>query len=136
MLWQQTFEDKSFVYVTQQCFALLPQVNFPTYNLNFHWRLSFKKVFYFNNEFKSSGPLTVSKNLALVWNIWPWVNFMFSILSSFIPTTQIAAMLHHFSPLCCLYEYSIFIDCRTCRTCNAGINEQATRILIFTGYFL
>ena len=24
--------------VTQQCFALLPQVNFPANNLNFHWR--------------------------------------------------------------------------------------------------
>ena len=26
---QQTFENKKFVDITQQCFALLPQVNFP-----------------------------------------------------------------------------------------------------------
>ena len=26
-----------FVDITQQCFALLPQVNFPAKNLNFHW---------------------------------------------------------------------------------------------------
>ena len=31
---QQTFENKKFVGITQQCFALLPQVNFPTKNLN------------------------------------------------------------------------------------------------------
>ena len=35
---QQTFENKKFVAITQQCFALLPQVNFPTNNLNFQWR--------------------------------------------------------------------------------------------------
>ena len=32
---QQTFENKN---ITQQCFALLLQVNFPTNNWNFHWR--------------------------------------------------------------------------------------------------
>jgi hypothetical protein len=38
-LWcQQSFEKKKFVDITQQCFALLPQVNFPANNLNFHWR--------------------------------------------------------------------------------------------------
>ena len=31
---QQTFENKTFVDIIQQCFALLPQVNFPA-NLNF-----------------------------------------------------------------------------------------------------
>ena len=35
---QQTFENKKFVDITQQCFASLPQVNFPANNLNFHWR--------------------------------------------------------------------------------------------------
>ena len=35
---QQTFENKKCVDITQQCFALLPQVNFPANNLNFHWR--------------------------------------------------------------------------------------------------
>ena len=35
---QQTFENKNFVDITQQCFALLPQVNFATNNLNFYWR--------------------------------------------------------------------------------------------------
>ena len=33
-------ENKKFVDITQQCFALLPQINFPYNNLNFHWRLS------------------------------------------------------------------------------------------------
>ena len=32
---QQTFENKKFVDINQQCFALLPQVNFPANNLNF-----------------------------------------------------------------------------------------------------
>ena len=35
---QQTFCFQKFVDITQQCFALLPQVNFPANNLNFHWR--------------------------------------------------------------------------------------------------
>ena len=35
---QQTLENKKFVDITQQCFALLLQVNFPANNLNFHWR--------------------------------------------------------------------------------------------------
>ena len=33
---QQTFENKKFVDITQQCFASLPQVKFPAINLNFH----------------------------------------------------------------------------------------------------
>ena len=33
---QQTFETKKFVEITQQCFALLPQVNLPGNNLNIH----------------------------------------------------------------------------------------------------
>ena len=31
---QQTFENKKFVDIPQQCFALLPQGNFPAHNLN------------------------------------------------------------------------------------------------------
>ena len=34
---QQTFENKKFVEIIQQCFAILSQVNFPANNLNFHW---------------------------------------------------------------------------------------------------
>ena len=34
--YQQTFENKKFVDIIQQCFALLPQVNFLANNLNFH----------------------------------------------------------------------------------------------------
>ena len=53
---QQAFENKKFVGITQQCFALLPQVNLPTNNLNFHWRWRwwdwiqaiFLNFFYFN----------------------------------------------------------------------------------------
>ena len=42
-----------FVDITQQCFALLPEVNFPANNLNFHWRWRdpiqaiFLNLFYF-----------------------------------------------------------------------------------------
>ena len=32
--YQQTFEDKNFVDITQQCFALLPLVNFSPNSLN------------------------------------------------------------------------------------------------------
>ena len=32
------FWKKKFVDITQQCFALLPQVKFPANNLNFHWK--------------------------------------------------------------------------------------------------
>ena len=35
---KEIFENKKFVDITQQCFALLPQVNFPSNNLNFYWR--------------------------------------------------------------------------------------------------
>ena len=35
---QQNFKNKKFLDITQQCFALLPQVSFPANNLNFHWR--------------------------------------------------------------------------------------------------
>ena len=53
---QQTFKNKKFVDITQQCFALLLQVNFPANNLNFHWRWRlwdqiqaiFLYLFYFN----------------------------------------------------------------------------------------
>ena len=34
---QKFFWKKKFVDITQQCFALIPQVNFPANNLNFHW---------------------------------------------------------------------------------------------------
>ena len=34
--WQQTFENKKFVEITQQCFAVLPKVNFTANDLNFH----------------------------------------------------------------------------------------------------
>ena len=33
---QQTIENKKFVDITMQCFALLPQVDFPANNLDFH----------------------------------------------------------------------------------------------------
>ena len=47
--------EKKFVDITQQCFALLPQVNFSANNLHFHWRWRwwdqiqaiFLNIFYF-----------------------------------------------------------------------------------------
>ena len=59
---QQTLENKKFVDITQQCFVLLPQVNFPANDLNFHWRwwdqiqTIFLNLFYFN---------------ATSWLLWP-----------------------------------------------------------------
>jgi hypothetical protein len=32
----KTFENKELVDISQQCFALLPQVSFPAHNLNFY----------------------------------------------------------------------------------------------------
>ena len=34
---QQTVDNKKFVDIDQQRFALLPQVDFPASSLNFHW---------------------------------------------------------------------------------------------------
>ena len=48
-------ETTTLCDITQQCFALALQANFPAYNLNFHWRWSdwfqatFEIFFYFNN---------------------------------------------------------------------------------------
>ena len=50
-------ENKKNVDITQQCFALLPLVNSPANNLNFHWRWSwwdqikaiFLNLFYFTH---------------------------------------------------------------------------------------
>ena len=36
--WALSFENKKFFDITHQCFALLPQENFPGNNSNFHWR--------------------------------------------------------------------------------------------------
>ena len=52
------FKNKQFVHIPQQCFAVLPQVNFPANNLNFHWRWRwwswiqaiFLNLFYFKLE--------------------------------------------------------------------------------------
>ena len=47
-------KTKKFFDITQQCFALLPQVNIPANKLNFHWRwwdriqTIFLNLFYFN----------------------------------------------------------------------------------------
>ena len=38
IIFKKLNENKKSVDITQQCFALLPQVNFPANNLNFHWR--------------------------------------------------------------------------------------------------
>ena len=43
---QQTFENKKFVDITRQCFASLPEVNFPTNNLNFQIQVIFLNLFY------------------------------------------------------------------------------------------
>ena len=41
----QTFENRKFVDITQQFFALLPQVNFPANNLNFQIQAIFLNLF-------------------------------------------------------------------------------------------
>ena len=56
---RQNFENKKFVVITQQYFALLRQVNFPDNNLNFQWswrwwdqiQTIFLNLFYFTRTF-------------------------------------------------------------------------------------
>ena len=87
---QQTFENKNFVDMTQKCFALLPQVNFPDNNLNFHWRWRwwdwiqaiFLKLFYF----------TWNSNPELTLHAKPVNNgngFIFSTCTSYISGTPL-----------------------------------------------
>ena len=52
---QQTFENKKFVDISQQCFAFPPQVTFSAHNLNFQWR----------------------------WRWWDWIQAIFSSLFYF-----------------------------------------------------
>ena len=65
---QQTFENKKFLDITLQCFALLPQVNIPAHNLNFHWRwwdrihAIFLNLFYFTLRSKEI------RALKMFWN--------------------------------------------------------------------
>ena len=64
------FKNQKFVDITQECFALLPEVNFPANNLNFHWRWrwwdwiqsSFLNLFYFTflGEDQNEGPQATS----------------------------------------------------------------------------
>ena len=83
---QQTFENKKFVDITQQCFALLHQVNFPANNLNFHWkwrwwdriRAIFLNIFYFNHYLGSfSIKKSMYKSPLFVGNVHsiPFFNF-------------------------------------------------------------
>jgi hypothetical protein len=83
---QQTFENKKFFDITQQWFALLPQVNFPTNNLNFYrrWRwwdwiqAMFLNIFYF--KFKN-------------WQK-PYQVLFLSILTAIIIATIVGLCLH------------------------------------------
>ena len=61
---QQTFENKNFVDITQQCFALLPQVNFTTNNLNF--QASTLKVK------KRKGKVGVIVSQVIEFLLWGW----------------------------------------------------------------
>ena len=65
---------QKFVDNIQQCFALLPQVNFPSNNLNFHWKSRwwdqiqaiFLNLFYF---------ISMAYTRILVWpQWWSWVD--------------------------------------------------------------
>ena len=57
------FENKKFVDITQQCFALSTQVNPPANNLNFHWRLNL-----FNFRKLHSPPEPSEQVLVLRWD--------------------------------------------------------------------
>ena len=67
----QNILNKKFVDITQQCFALLPQVNFPANNLNFHSRWGwwdwiqaiFLNLFYFIKKIRCIFPIK-QKHLA------------------------------------------------------------------------
>ena len=75
-----------FVDITQQCFALLPQVNFPGNNLNFQWRwwgwiqAIFLNLFYFIYQIKArkhAWNFKIAKQIAVVQNI----NFKIGLIS-------------------------------------------------------
>ena len=89
---QQTFENKKFVDITQQCFALLPQVNFPANNLNFNWRWRdwiqaiFLNLFYFIwvNCSQSFLPKSLRNRM---WSLQEWKR-LFLCYNSSRPLTQ------------------------------------------------
>ena len=86
---QQTFESKKFVDITQQCFALLPQVNSPASNLNFHWRwwdriqAIFLNLFYFilNKICTKHGNQISNQMLLLLFN---WQNYWYTQLWTYL----------------------------------------------------
>ena len=61
-----SFWKQKFVEITQQCFALLPQVNFHANNLNFHWRCRwwdwiqdiYWNLFYFKKQILEKKPIS------------------------------------------------------------------------------
>ena len=77
---QQTFESKKFVDITQQCFALLLQVNCHTYNLNFYWRWRWWDQISW--EFFFSAALTALNR----------PKFHFRLINSFIQTSLLRSL--------------------------------------------
>ena len=86
---QQTFCSQMFVDNSQQCFAFTPQANFPTHNLNFHWRwrwwdqiqATFINLFYFTWYLHRGqtwwsifyNPVTLEWWIYLLKKFWPVV---------------------------------------------------------------
>ena len=74
------------IVLTQHCFALLPQVNFPTKNLNFHWRWRwwdqikavFLNLFYFSMKIQKH---TLG---------WFWLHFGLIIIIKLAEETQMS----------------------------------------------
>ena len=67
------FSFQNFIDNAQQCFAFTPQANFPTHNLNFHWRWRwwdqiqaiFLNIFYFT--------IKSSKNFEYFFKDQEWI---------------------------------------------------------------
>ena len=65
----KTLKYKKFVDITRQCFASIRQVNFPSNNLNFHWRWRWwdliQAIFFNLLYFNESRPFTLHCGLML-----------------------------------------------------------------------
>ena len=116
--------------ITQQCFALFPQVTFPANNLDFHWiwrwldqiQAIFLNLFYFNNDLLNTIPnLTYSifalcitfRNIfsiqtyccliswTVFWTLWFWCpSWHFCCCSHLPPLAKCGRKVYHTNGQC------------------------------------
>ena len=109
------FVSKKIVDITQQCFALFPQVNFHTQNLNFHWiwrwwdqiQAIFLNLFYF----------TIHLQVTLQQATWKITKYKRTFLLNWI-------FLH-------IFDVSIFFS--SFFSMNIGLNDMPPCVPICRG---